>query len=277
MKKFIRENGVLLVIIAVLLAAIIFVLSFFFGDPIGSFLGFITTPVRNGVSSAADWVEGIYADNYQVEQMKEELERLRHELADMSEQVRESEQLRAENENYRQLLGLRERRRELEYESCTVTAHALSNWESSFTISKGSNFGLKEGLCVIDPYGNLVGVIDEVGLNWANVITVVDTGIEMGALMSRTDAAAILEGDFTLMQEGRLKLSYLPEGTEINAGDQVLTSGKGGVYPPNILVGKVESVHNDPSGMTRYAVVAPAADLGSLKQVFVITGYDIVE
>ena len=277
MRKFIRDNSFLLLIIAVLVAAILFVVSFFFGDPIGSFLGFVTTPIRNGVSSAADWVEEKYADSYQVEQMKDELERLRQELADMSEQVRESEQLRAENENYRHLLGLRERRRDLEFESCTITAHTLSNWGSSFTISKGSNFGLSEGLCVIDSYGNLVGVIQEVGLNWANVITVVDTGIEMGALMSRTDAAAILEGDFSLMQEGRVKLSYLPEDSEINAGDQVLTSGKGGVYPPGILVGQVESVHSDPSGMTRYAVVAPAADLGSLKQVFVVTDYNIVE
>lgn len=277
MKGFFRQNGLLVLVIAALLAALLFVVSFFFGDPIGSLLGFVTTPVRNGVDSAADWVEDRFSDDYEVDQLRAELERLRRELADARDTVREANAALTENENLRALLGLREKRRELTFESVTITAHGLSNWESSFTVSKGSNFGIAKDQCVIDAYGNLVGVVSEVGLNWATVRSVVDTGIEMGALMSRTNAAAVLEGDFTLMGQGRLKLSYLPDGAEINAGDQVLTSGKGGVYPPDLVVGQVESVHTDPGGMTRYAVIAPAADLSSLQQVFVITDYDIVE
>jgi len=79
------------------------------------------------------------------------------------------------------------------------------------------------------------------------------------------------------MSQGRLKLSYLPENTELLAGDLVVTSGKGGVYPSGLVVGSIESIHTDPSGMSRYAVVAPRADLDHLIQVFVIKQFDIVD
>ena len=95
--------------------------------------------------------------------------------------------------------------------------------------------------------------------------------------LTRTGEAAILEGDFTLMGQGRLKLSYLPENSELIAGDLVSTSGRGGIYPPGLVVGHVEDVHTEASGVTRYAVVQPETDLESLKQVFVIKSFEIVE
>ena len=125
--------------------------------------------------------------------------------------------------------------------------------------------------------GVLVGVVAEVGYNWATVATVIDTSIEIGGLVSRTDSAGIVEGDFALMGEGKVRLSYLPQSTELIAGDEVLTSGKGGVYPAGLVVGHVADIRMDESGLTRYAEVVPEADLPQLIQVFVITDFDIVE
>ena len=71
--------------------------------------------------------------------------------------------------------------------------------------------------------------------------------------------------------------SYLPENADLVSGDEVLTSGRGGVYPAGLLVGTVDTVHTDDSGMTLYAVITPTADLTDLQQVFVITDFDIVE
>ena len=99
----------------------------------------------------------------------------------------------------------------------------------------------------------------------------------MGGIVSRTYSAGILEGDFDLMGQGRLKLSYLPDGAQLVSGDEVLTSGKGDIYPSGLVVGQVEGVFTDPSGMTRYAVVIPDVDFGSLIEVFVIKEFDIVE
>ena len=125
--------------------------------------------------------------------------------------------------------------------------------------------------------GNLVGVVAEVGENWATVRTLVDSDTEMGGQLARTGGAAILEGDFALMGEGRLKLTYLPENSELIAGDLVTTSGRGGVYPAGLVAGHVEEVRTDASGMTRYAVVLPDVKLDSLVEVFVIKDFDIVE
>ena len=148
-------------------------------------------------------------------------------------------------------------------------------------MSKGSAAGIAPGNCVIDQYGNLVGIVSEVGLNWSSLITVVDVDLELGGLIARTDGAAIVEGDFTLMGEGRLKLSYLPEGTRLLAGDTILTSGlmSGGTatYPSGLVVGHVEEVRSDDSGMNEYAILAPATDLEDLEQVFIIKSFDVVE
>ena len=100
---------------------------------------------------------------------------------------------------------------------------------------------------------------------------------QVGGIVARTYSSGILEGDFTLMEEGKLKLSYLPDGAQLVAGDEVLTSGKGGVFPSGLVVGQIEGVFTEPSGKTRYAVVVPEVDLGSLIEVFVIKDFDIVE
>lgn len=280
MKKLFESNGGLALLIALLLAALTLVVSLFFtgSDPIANLMGVVTSPFRSAGASVADWFERSVERKYQTDQLETEVERLRQELVKMEANAREGEQAIEENKNLRALLGLREKRRDLsDFESAYITAHTLSNWESSFTISKGTQHGVEVNQCVIDAYGNLVGVVSDTGLNWATVTTLVDTNLDMGGMVARTDVAAILEGDFSLMEQGRLKLSYLPEGTELLAGDEVVTSGRGGVYPSGIVVGTVESVQNDPSGMTRYAVVVPKTDLNGLKQVFVIKSFDIVE
>lgn len=280
MKEFFRNNGVLILIVAVLLALITAVVSLFLGgtaNPLANLVGFVTTPVRNGVNSVVTWAEGIYSDAYLQDQRDKELEELKLEKAENEAKLREAEAAIEENKRLRSLLGLREKREDYELEAATVTARSTSNWTSTLTISKGTVQGVEVNDCVVDQYYNLVGVVVEVGGNYAVLTTVVDTDIELGGLIARTGGAAILEGDFSLMGQGKLKLSYLPENSELITNDMILTSGKGGVYPSGLPVGHVEDVRTDPSGMTRYAVIAPETDLDSLSQVFVIKSFEIVE
>ena len=136
---------------------------------------------------------------------------------------------------------------------------------------------MEAGDCVVDEYWNLMGVVSQVGENWATVSTLIDSDLELGGMLARTGSAAILEGDFSLMGEGKLKLSFLPENSELMAGDLVTTSGRGGVYPPGLVVGHVEEVHTEASGMTQYAVIIPQTELEELKQVFVIKSFTIIE
>lgn len=280
MKQFFRQNGLLLLIIAVLLSALIAIGSALLGgtaDPLSNLFSVVTTPVRNGVSAAADWVEGVYAYIFHYGEMQEELEELRVKVSEMEQSVREAQDALRENSQLRELANLQAKRRDFVFENVRVTAPGTSNRQSTLTISKGSDFGIEAGDCVVTETGVLVGVVSTVGTNSAVVSTVINTDIEMGGQVVRTYSAGILEGDFTLMQEGKLKLSYLPDGAQLVAGDEVLTSGRGGVYPSGLIVGQVEGVFTDPSGKTRYAVIQPEVDLGNLIEVFVIKDFDIVE
>ena len=280
MKDFFRQNGILILIAAILAAVITFVVTSSLGgiaNPMANFFNWVSTPVRSVVSSFASWTEEQYSRTYEREALEAEIERLRQEIAKLEEQAREGEAASRENERLRDLLGLAEKRKDLTFESATVTAYGVSSWSSTFTISKGSDSGIAANDCVVDQYGNLVGLVADVGTNWATVRTIVDAEIQMGGLLSRTDGAAVLEGDFALMGRGRLKLTYLPEGVELLAGDQVLTLSREGIYPSGLVVGHVEEILTEASGMNQYAVVVPEADLDSLKQVFVITDFDVVE
>ena len=209
--------------------------------------------------------------------MKEELAGLKQRNAELEAQAREAEAALQENERLRNLLELQPKEWSCDKAAAMVTARSTSNWESTLTLSKGSAAGVAVGNCVITETGVLVGVVSQVGLNWSTVSTVLNTDIEMGGIVTRTYSAGILESSFDLMRQGRLKLSYLPEDAQLVSGDEVVTSGKGDVYPSGLVVGQVEGVFTDPSGMTRYAVVLPDVKLDSLVEVFVIKDFDIVE
>ena len=280
MKDFFRNNGVLILIAAILLALVTAVVSALLGggaNPLANLVNIVTTPVRSGISAVAGWAEEKYNDIFELEQMKEQLEQALQRVAELEAKERQYEAALQENERLRDFAGLRPSSLSFDPESATVTERSTSNWNSTLTISKGSSMGIAVDDVVVDQYWNLVGVVAEVGENWATVRTLVDVGTEMGGQIARTGGAAILEGDFALMGEGKLKLTYLPENSELMSGDLITTSGRGGVYPPGLAAGHVEEVRTDPSGMTRYAVLIPETDLAGLQQVFVIKDFEVVE
>lgn len=280
MKDFFRQNGILLLIIAFLLSVLIGVLSFAMGgqaDPLANLVNTVISPVRGGVSAAADWLEGVYGYVFRYGEMEQELTDLRARVRKLEEEVRQGEEAVRENEQLRALLDLTARHRSFVLEDVRVTARFTSNWESKLTLSKGSSAGIEAGDCVISETGVLVGIVDKVGVNWSTVSTIIDTDTEIGGIVTRTYSAGVLEGDLSLMNQGRLKLNYLPEGAQLVSGDEVLTSGRGDMFPSGLMVGQVEGVFTDPSGKTRYAVVQPAVALDTLIEVFVIKDFDITE
>ena len=280
MKDFFRDNGFWLLLIALLLSILLGLGSVILSgstDPLSNLANTLTSPFKSGVSAMLDWAEGVYGYVFQFSEMEQELSDLRSRVADLEEQARQGQEALAENAQLRELLNLQERRKDLEFESAKITARSTSNWESILTISKGSAAGVEAGDCVITETGVLVGVVSETSLLSSTVATLIDTSIEVGGVVTRTYSAGILEGDFDLMNQGLLRLSYLPEGAGLVAGDEVLTSGLGGIYPAGLVVGRVQGVFNDAAGMSRYAIVDPSVELGGLIEVFVIKDFDVVE
>lgn len=281
MKDFFRRNGLLILIAAILLALVTAVVSALLGgtaDPFSNLANILTTPVRNGINAVVNWTEEKYSDAFEQEQLKQENEELKQRVAELEEKEREYEAAFQENERLRDVLELRPKERSFdELESAMVTARESSNWASTLTLSKGSAQGVEVDDTVVDQYWNLVGVVAEVGENWCTVRTLIDSDTEMGGQITRTGGAAILEGDLALMGEGKLKLTFLPENSQLMSGDLVTTSGRGGVYPSGLVAGQVEEVRTDASGIGEYAVIVPETDLDNLKQVFIIKEFTIVE
>ena len=279
MKDFLRQNGMLLLLIALLLTVVLWLGSALLGgtDPMTNAANTIATPFRSGISTVLGWVEGVTDYVLHYDELHQELNDLRMKVAELEGEVRQSAEAQRENEQLRELLKLQQKHSSFDFESARVTARSTSNWSSTLTLSRGSNAGLEVGDCVITETGVLVGILSEVGLNWSTVSTIINTDIELGGIVSRTYSAGILEGDFNLMTEGKLKLNYLPDSAQLVSGDEVLTSGKGSVYPAGLVVGHVDGMFTDPSGVTRYAIVTPAVELDSLIEVFVIRDFDIVE
>lgn len=280
MKGFFRNRAVLALLAAAVLILLMAISSVLFAgeaSPLANAIGVIMTPFRAVASGISGMIGSAYMYAYEVEGLQAENQELRVRIAQMEEEVRQSKQALEENERLRELLNLSERRRDFSFVMAEIVSRDSSNWASSFTIGKGSADGIAPFDCVINEEGAFAGYVSEVGTNWSIVTTVIDSGLELGALIYRTRESAVAEGDFSLMSQGKLKLTYLPADTVLLNGDVILTSGVGGVYPKELVIGTVTKVVKDTAGMGDYAVIEPAADIEKLTQVFVISDFDISE
>ena len=177
MKDFLRKNGILLLIIALLLSILIGVGSAFLGgnaDPLSNVANTVTAPIRSAIATVSGWAEGVYTYVFHYGELQDELDSLRKQVAELEDAVRQGQEASRENEQLRSLLDLQEKRRDFVFESAKVTARSTSNWESTLTLSKGSAQGIEVDDCVVDEYWNLVGIVAEVGENWCTVRTLID-------------------------------------------------------------------------------------------------------
>ena len=242
--------------------------------------GGVSSPVGRAAEAAVQWVEGLYGYIYKYDQLVAENNSLRAQLAEAQQQAINAAEYEEENERLRELLNFAQKNTDFVYEPAKITEWSSSNWSSSFTISKGSANSTTEievGDCVVTEYGALVGQIIEIGDTWSTVRTIVDASIDVGALVGEAETVGMCIGDFALMQEGYLKLTYLSESAQLVEGDVVLTSGKGTFIPQGLIIGYIHSVLSEASGQTLYGVVEPACDLDNLTQVFIITDFQIQE
>ena len=279
MKRFFTKTGIWLLAAAATIAVMLCVVSALSSGTglLHNALGVIASHFRAAGSAVAGWVGGISQRFEDVETLQQENDELRQQIAELEEQLRQMEPAATENKELRQLLGLRQQRSDLVFEAARVTQRDVSNWASTLVLDRGSQHGVAIGDCAVDSAGNLVGVVTDVGLNWCRLSTVLDTDSQFGARVFRTGEVTVAMGDLALMETGRLKLSYLEGESSLINGDLIVTSGLGGYYPSQLVIGSVEEIRTDDNGLTRYAVLAPKTDLDSLSEVFVITSFDTVD
>ena len=278
MKRFFTKTGIWLLAGAALIAVVLCIISALGSGTslLHNALGVIASPFRAAGSAVVEWVGGIGDHFASIEELQAENEALRQENAQLRQELRTAQPAAEENQRLRELLDLRAQRSDLVFEA-RITQRDVSNWSSTLVLNRGSRHGVAESDCAVDCYGNLVGVVTEVGLNWCRLTTILDTGSQLGAMVFRTEETAIAAGDLSLMTEGKLKLSYLPDSSTLIKGDLVVTSGLGGYYPSGLPIGSVEEVRTDDGGLARYAVLTPRCDPDALTDLYIITDFDVVE
>ena len=280
MKAYLKKYGVRLLVIVLLVAGVLAIGRNVRDGGVGllsNVSGAIRTPFQKVATAVVSRMEELYGYIYEYDNLKQENERLRAQLADLEQQIRENDQATEENARLREILNLQQKHTDYVFESAKVVSWNASNWDSSFTISKGADAELAVGDSVVTEYGVLVGTITEVGASWSTVETVVDLDTNIGVLVGAEEVSGILEGDYTLMRSQYMRLSFVAETGQIIPGDIVVTSGAGGAYPQGLIVGTVSSVHSEAAGQVEYAVVEPYTKLDDLTQVFIIKDYRVVE
>ena len=278
MKNFLQKHGLWVLFAAAVISVVLALMSVFSytSSPLANVANVIASPFRSAYTGIADWFndkQNYYRDTTALE---EENAALKKQLAEMEAAIRQAEKDSAENERLKELLGLQAQRPDLtsDLQAAMITEHTVTNWTASLTIDKGTSHGLEVNDCVISETGALVGLISEVGTNWATILTLVDTDTSLGAQVFRTRDLGLAQGNFSLMGENRLRLEYLPADCTLLGGDLVVTSGLGGFYPAGLVIGSVAEVQVDDSGATSYAVLDPAVDFDELTEVFVIRSFD---
>lgn len=218
-------------------------------------------------------IEGLRARTAAIDEVMAENEQLRQEVARLRQELLDYDDMKAENELYRAYYQIEDSYSDYELVSAFVIGRDPLEKYYAFTIDRGQRDGVAVNDVVISPEG-AVGRVTAVGYNYADVLTVLDPAVSMGCTISRTRDIGLGEGDSRLAEDGKLKMSYLPRENLVAAGDLVVTTGLGGVFPPGLVVGTVEDIVPENSGKSMYAVLAPAAEVRTITSVFVITNYD---
>lgn len=279
MKNFFTKNGIiLLTVITVLAVALCIVSAASRGTGfVHNALGVIASPFRAAGGAVTGWVSSISEHFESVESLQLENDELRKQVAELERQLRQAQEDSEENRRLRTLLNLRQQRQDFVFESAKIVAQSSSNWASTLTLNKGTSAQVAVGDCVVNEEGFLVGVITDAGLNWSTVTTILDTSSQLGSKVFRTGETTVAQGDLSLMNSGFLKLSYLADESSAINGDLVVTSGLGGFYPSDLVIGSVDAIYTDDNGLTKYAVLQPKVSLTDLTQVFVIVDFQVID
>ena len=274
MKRFFSNRVRAVLIAAVVLAILLTVVGNLLGmDLPGTAVKTLLTPIRTGASRLTDQAEKLYDYMFKYDALAAENERLREELAQTKSDARRADAMSRENNTLRAAMGLKESNPSWELVDAYIISRSSQDWSASFTINRGKNAGLEEGMCAITANGEVVGLITEVGPNYAEVKTLLDSSLEVSAIISSSGDNGIVQGGYASGEKGLLRMNYLPSSSVIRNKDQVVTSGST-VYPRNLVVGHVVDAGFDNTGVAKYAILQPAVNVANLEMVFVVTEYD---
>ncbi len=223
--------------------------------------------ISNGVNGFIDkWVN---ADTY-----RSQNDELRELVTQMYGRTADYEDLQKENEQLREMLGLKQKHEDFVFsEPCGIIARNANDITGGFTINQGSSSGLSLYDPVITSVG-LVGRVTEIAPNYSRVSTLLSPQVNVGVYTLSSKTTGVIESSLASAENRQCLMSQILKDADINPGDVVVTAGQSGLFPDGLIVGKVVEVYDDPNGLSKHAVIEPAEDCFGITSVYAVVDFD---
>ena len=235
-------------------------------------LGAATVPFKQVTAKISQKVSVWQDRTLNIDEIIAENERLKQENQELKRKQIDYDKIKIENEQYEKFLDIKEENPEYEIVSASVIGRDGLDKFYSFTIDVGEKDDVEVNDVVLSSLG-IVGVVVETGPNFSRVSTILSPSVNVACFVSSTRDTGVVCGDSLYSKDGSTVIKYLPKNTKAKEGDIISTTGLGEVFPKDLLVGTIESVHTDSSGNYNYAIVKPASEIADVKTVFVIKNY----
>lgn len=253
--------------IAAMFASFLFDISF---TPLNTAAGYAFIPMQKGINRVGAWAGG-FADNLaQIRDVMKKNEELQARVDELTTELNTYKLEQYDVEDMRKLLAL-DKQYDYKKTGASIIGKDAGNWFDTFIIDKGSKDGIEVDMNVIAGSG-LVGIVTDVGLNYANVRSIIDDRNSISAMVLTTSDSCFVNGDLELMSRSQtIRLTDLTDkDDEVAIGDQVVTSYTSSKYVPGLLIGYIRELYTDPNNLTKSGMVSPAVDFEHMKNVLVI-------
>ena len=232
----------------------------------------VLAPFRAAATSLTTTAEKYYSYMFRYEALAAENEVLQAQIAEMEDVARQADSISRENTRLREALGLKATDESYVLVDAYIIGWSSTDWENTLTINRGTNAGIQENMCAVTATGEVVGLVTAAGVNYAEVTTVLDSTLEISGTISTSGYNGMVKGGYVEGHETLLQMNYLPSAAIIRNKDQVVTSGST-VYPRGLLIGSIVDAGFEETGIAKFALLDPAAEINALEQIFIITQY----
>lgn len=241
------------------------------GGPLNTVAGYIFTPMQKGINSVGTWFVSRADELKSLKDVMQENEELQAEVDELTTELNTLKLEQYELDSLRELLQLDQKYPSYKKVAARVIGSDTSNWFNTFVIDKGTNDGIEKDMNVIAGSG-LVGIVIDVGPDYAKVRSVIDDASNVSGMTLSTTDRCIISGDLESMNENQvINFSNLKcEENAIGTGEQIVTSNISDKYLEGILIGYISSIERDSNNLTYSGTITPAVDFRHLQEVLVI-------
>lgn len=261
----------LLLILAIVCVLLLGIDHFTGGGPLRFIGNYTIIPMQKGISYVGRWMSDL-SDNFEtLDEIKKENEELQAKVDDLTIDNTRLRQEQYELDRLRELYKLDANYSDYEKIGAHVIANNGTNWFSDFTIDKGSNDGVKVDCNVLAGSG-LVGIVTEVGPDYARVRSIIDDASNVSGMVLSTSDTCMVRGDLKLIADGRIRFEKLKNNdNDIEVGEQIVTSHVSDRFVQGLFIGYISEIEVDSNNLTRSGYITPAVDFSKLQEVLVIT------